>query len=248
MSNPGPVRKINEDGFAVEEDLQLFVVADGMGGHAAGEVASSLAIESIVSFIRRSAEDADCSWPYGLEPALSLCANRMRTAIHLANRRVFHAAEKYDEYTGMGTTVVGALISGNCLTVGHAGDSRLYLMSNGTISQLTVDDTWASALDSSVGGDQSHHPMRDLLTNVIGARDHAEVHLQERELHDGDTILLCTDGLHKALDDRRVSEFLGRNDGALSDLVNEMINAALASGSRDNVTAIVVRWEQADAV
>jgi protein phosphatase len=247
LSDPGPVRKVNEDRFAIEQDLQLFVVADGMGGHAAGEVASSLAIESIVSFIRRSSEDGECSWPYGIEPDLSLGGNRLRTAIHLANRRVFRAAEKDDEYTGMGTTVVGALISGNSMTFGHAGDSRLYLLSNGTMTQLTVDDTWATALGADAEGrDVAGHPMRDVLTNVIGARDHAEVHLQERELQDGDTLLLCSDGLHKALDAGRIQSFLRRN-GDLTDLVKEMIAAALANGSRDNVTAVVVRWEHADA-
>jgi serine/threonine protein phosphatase PrpC len=248
MSDPGPVRKINEDGFAIEEDLQLFVVADGMGGHAAGEVASSLAIESIVGFIRRSNEDADCSWPYGIEPNLSMCGNRLRTAIHLANRRVFRAAEKYDEYTGMGTTVVSALISGNLLTVGHAGDSRLYLLSNGIITQLTVDDTWATALAAdplAERRDVSNHPMRHVLTNVIGARDHAEVHLFEHELRTGDTLLLCSDGLHNALDEDRLRELMNHN-GALEDLVKQLIESALANGSRDNVTAVVVRCERPD--
>jgi serine/threonine protein phosphatase PrpC len=249
MSDPGPVRKINEDGFAIEDDLQLFVVADGMGGHAAGEVASSLAIESIVGFIRRSNDDADCSWPYGIEPTLSMGGNRLRTAIHLANRRVFRAAEKYDEYTGMGTTVVCALISGNRLTVGHAGDSRLYLLSNGTISRLTVDDTWATALAAdpqAAGTDVANHPMRHVLTNVIGARDQAEVHLLEHELSNGDTLLLCSDGLHNALDDDQLGELMSGN-GSLPDLARRMIDAALANGSRDNVTAVVVRCETPDA-
>jgi serine/threonine protein phosphatase PrpC len=100
LSNAGPVRKTNEDSFISDPALQLFMVADGMGGHAAGEIASSLAVETITGFIRRTEEDADCSWPYGVEPALSFASNRLRTAIHLANRRVFRAAERHDEYTG----------------------------------------------------------------------------------------------------------------------------------------------------
>ena len=117
LTNAGPVRKTNEDSFISDPALQLFMVADGMGGHAAGEVASSLAVETVLGFIRRTEEDAECSWPYGVEPALSFSSNRLRTAIHLANRRVFRAAERHDEYTGMGTTIVGAFISGRCLTV-----------------------------------------------------------------------------------------------------------------------------------
>src|SRR3954468_23419165 len=101
VSDAGPVRKNNEDSWAVEDDLQLYVVADGMGGHNAGEVASRLAVEALVGFIRRSHEDTDVSWPYGIDPTLSLQSNRLRTAINLANRRVFRAAESHDDYTGM---------------------------------------------------------------------------------------------------------------------------------------------------
>ncbi len=128
VSDAGPVRKTNEDRFAADEHLQLMVVADGMGGHLAGDVASSLAVDTITGFVRRSEEEGECSWPYGIDPHLSFCSNRLRTAIHLANRRVFRAAEKYDDYTGMGTTVVCALLSGNHLSIGHAGDSRLYVL------------------------------------------------------------------------------------------------------------------------
>ena len=115
LSDIGPVRKTNEDGFFSDPALQLLVVADGMGGHAAGEVASSLAVDTIAGFIRRTEGDEELSWPYGIEPNLSLSGNRLRTAAHLANRRVFREAERHDEYTGMGTTMVGALISGAAL-------------------------------------------------------------------------------------------------------------------------------------
>src|SRR3954465_8209658 len=111
LSDVGRVRKGNEDSFACDESLRLFIVADGMGGHNAGEVASRLAVEALVGFIRRSHEDTDVSWPYGIDPTLSLQSNRLRTAINLANRRVFRAAESHDDYTGMGTTIVAALIT-----------------------------------------------------------------------------------------------------------------------------------------
>src|SRR5262245_3772513 len=111
LSNPGLVRKTNEDSFISDLELRLFVVADGMGGHSAGEVASRLAIEAIDGFMRRSHGDTEFSWPYGVDPNLSYDGNRLKTAIHLANRRVFRAAETHDDYTGMGTTVVGAVIT-----------------------------------------------------------------------------------------------------------------------------------------
>src|SRR3954471_12214067 len=146
VSDAGPVRKNNEDSCAVEHDLQVYVVADGMGGHNAGEVASRLAVEALVGFLRRSHEDTDVSWPYGIDPTISLHANRLRTAINLANRRVFRAAESHDDYTGMGTTVVAALVAGDRLIVGSVGDSRLYLLSGGTLVQVTQDDTWAATM------------------------------------------------------------------------------------------------------
>ena len=125
VSDPGPVRKNNEDSWAVENALQLYVVADGMGGQA--PVRSLRGWRSKQSSDSSGVhEETDVSWPYGIDPALSLHANRLRTAINLANRRVFRAAESHDDYTGMGTTVVAALIADDHLIVGSVGDSRLY--------------------------------------------------------------------------------------------------------------------------
>jgi serine/threonine protein phosphatase PrpC len=246
LSDVGPVRKNNEDSFATDETLQLFVVADGMGGHSAGEIASKLAVETIVSFVRRSEEDTDLSWPYGVDSNLSFCGNRLRTAIHLANRRVFRAAEKHDEYTGMGTTVVGALISGSRLSVGHAGDSRLYVFRDGALTRLTTDDTWAATV---VGGkpesDPSRpgaHPMRHVLTSVLGVQDHVDVHMTELDLHGGEMILMCSDGLHNVVDDNALREVLTHN-AVPSSIVSQLIQMALTGGGRDNVTAVVARYD-----
>lgn len=245
-SETGPVRKTNEDCFAVDERLQLLVVADGMGGHLAGDVASSLAVDTITGFIRRSEEEGECSWPYGIDPALSFGSNRLRTAIYLANRRVFRAAEKHDDYTGMGTTVVCGLLAGDRLSVGHAGDSRLYVLKNGTLTQLTTDDTWEATVLAG-GGDSlaagSRH-MRHVLTNVLGAQDAAVIHLREHELAGGETILLCSDGLHNVVDDRELASLLG-SDEPLADLAARLIDAALTRGGRDNVTAVLARYQGA---
>ncbi len=245
-SDPGPVRKGNEDTFFSDPSLQLFIVADGLGGHAAGEVASKLAVETISGFVRRIDEEGELSWPYGIEPTLSFAGNLLRTAVHLANRRVFRAAERDDEYTGMATTVVAALISGSRMAVASAGDSRLYMFAGGNLSQLTRDDTWAATIlatqEDSVRGAASPRSMRHVLTNVLGAREQADVHLSEFDLVGGETILLCSDGLHGVVEDEAIARTLAAG-GTLAEMVPRLIDAALTGGTKDNVTALLARYE-----
>jgi protein phosphatase len=229
-----------------DAEVRLFAVADGMGGHEAGEVASRLAIEAITGFIRRSTADTDFSWPYGLDGALSYDGNRLRTAIHLANRRIFRAAESNDDYSGMGTTIVGLLANGTSIAIGHVGDSRLYLMRRGAIEQLTQDDSWAATILAHhprvKPADLAHHPMRNVLTNVLGAREQVDVHLAERDLENGDVMLLCSDGLHGVLDQRAIGEIL-KTQTDVQATSQALVAAALENGARDNVTALVVRYE-----
>ena len=246
VSDAGRVRKTNEDRFVSDLELRLFAVADGMGGHQAGEVASQLAIEALTAFIKLSVSDTDLTWPYGIDPKLTFDGNRLRTAICLANRRVFRAAESSDDYAGMGTTMVGLLINGPDVAIGSVGDSRLYLLSKNGLQQITVDDSWAAkilAQDPTLKPEEiSHHPMRNVLTNVLGAREGVEVSLTERRLSPGDTLLLCSDGLHGVLQPSVIRHHLV-NATSLEGVPRALIDAALDQGSRDNVTALVIRYE-----
>ena len=246
LSDVGRFRKGNEDAFACVDELQLFVVADGMGGHSAGEVASRLALEAMVGFVRRSSNGDEFSWPYGIDPDLSFDANRLRTAIQLANRRVFRAAEGHDDYTGMGTTIVSALISGRTLVVGHVGDSRLYLHADAALRQLTQDDSWAATiLTHELGDDKAalaRHPMRNVLINVLGVREQTDVHLSEVPLGGGERLLLCTDGLHGTLEDPEIAEILATTED-LGAAARQLVDAALDRGSRDNVTVLLVQCD-----
>jgi protein phosphatase len=245
VSDTGRVRKVNEDRFVSDTTLRLFAVADGMGGHQAGEVASELAIEALTSFIRLSVSDEDLTWPYGIDPTLSFDGNRLRTAICLANRRVFRAAETSDDYAGMGTTLVGVLVDEGQVAIGSVGDSRIYLLTRGTLEQLTVDDSWAATIlaqDPTLKPEEiAQHPMRNVLTNVLGARETVTVHLTERTLAPGDTLLLCSDGLHGVLSTATLQEVLGRAD--FDSIPQTLVDMALAQGTRDNLTALVVRHE-----
>lgn len=246
VSDVGRVRKTNEDAFVADLDVALFCVADGMGGHDAGEVASALAIDAITAFIRRSSVDTDFSWPYGIDRTLSYDANRLRTAIHLANRKIFRTAESNDDYNGMGTTIVGCLVNGDRMAIAHVGDSRLYIVRRGRIRQLTADDSWAATIlahDPRLNpADIAKHPMRNVLTNVLGARDTVDVHVAEHDLEPGDVILLCSDGLHGALDDTTLAQ-IATNQKDIQIATRQMVDVSLDRGSRDNVTAMLVRFD-----
>jgi PPM family protein phosphatase len=227
-TDPGPVRPVNEDAHLVDIDQRLFAVADGMGGHNAGEVASQLALEALDGFVRRSATDTDLSWPYGVLPDLSFLANRLRTALHLANRRVFRAAESHDDYTGMGTTVVAVLIDGAKAAIGHVGDSRIYHWSGGTLTPVTRDDSWAAALIA-----------QGISTEVVGARDQVEVHVREVAVQPGDRLLLCSDGLYEPLSNEHLAGIVA-SEGDVEAAATRLVRDALERGTRDNVTALVI--------
>lgn len=248
LSDAGPIRKTNEDSFVADAALGLFAVADGMGGHAAGEVASRLALEAAHGFILRSNDSAEFSWPCGIDRHLSLDANRLKTAVHLANRRVFRAAESHDDYTGMGSTIASALIRDGRVAVAHVGDSRVYLLGGGAVRCLTQDDSWAATIlqdPNATAQSLASHPMRHVLTNVLGAREQTEIHVTEFPLKDVETLLLCSDGLHNVVDDAGIGAILGQY-AEPEEAARGLIEAALNAGTRDNVTAVVVRWRDAE--
>ena len=241
LTDKGRVRPTNEDCFAIHEELGLCVIADGMGGHQAGEVAARLAVDGVVEFVRHP----DITFPFGFDPSLSADGNILRTAIHLAHVQIREAAIGSHDYAGMGTTIVAARISGGRLAVAHAGDSRLYLLIGRTLTQLTQDDSWmATMLARDPQTDPlllEHHPMRNALTNVVGGKSRTEVHVVERSLAGGELLLLSTDGVHGVLDDRRLQRLVLDDDEPRA-IAHGVIRAALARGSRDNCTAVVARY------
>jgi protein phosphatase len=242
ISDKGRVRPHNEDCFAVDEALGLLVIADGMGGHNAGEVAARMAVDAIVDHVRANADD----WSFGYDDSVSVDANVLRTAIHVANIQILEAAIGVANYSGMGTTIVAARLVGDRLIVAHVGDSRLYLLSNGRLTQITDDDSWvATVLAREPGVDRAvlaYHPMRNALTNVVGARGRTDVHIVERTLTGGDVLLMTTDGVHGVVDDMRLERIL-KETNSPNAAAKELVAAALARGSRDNNTAIVAWYD-----
>ena len=241
-TDTGPVRPVNEDRFVIDEALSLSVVADGMGGHNAGEVASRIAVEAILDVCRAT---APLAWPFGFDPYFSEAGNLLRTALHTANARVFEAAGSSEQLTGMGTTVVAGIVREGRLSVAHVGDSRLYLYSGKRLRQVTRDDSWlASMLAENPEADPAmfqNHPMRNALTSVVGAERGTEVHLAEEPLEAGALLALTTDGVHGVLDARRLEELLAAG-GSPAEIAGSLVEAALARGTRDNCTAVVAHY------
>jgi serine/threonine protein phosphatase PrpC len=243
-TDKGRVRPTNEDCFAIDDRLNLSVVADGMGGHNAGEVASRIAVEAVVEFLGREPA-SEATPPFGRDESLSEAGNLVRTAILLANLQVLETAGTSPQYAGMGTTIVAALVTSDRLIVGHVGDSRLYLLSGGSLRQLTTDDSWMATMlaqDPTVDPIAlQRHPMRNALTNVIGTKPRTRVHVVEHALEAGDVMLLTTDGVHGVVAERRIEEMLAA-ERSVEETAANLVAAALACGSRDNCTAVVGRY------
>jgi len=241
----GRRRKINEDSLLVSPETNLYAVCDGMGGHNAGEVASRMAIETLASFVEKSAVEKEITWPWGIDAELSFDANRLKTAIKLANARVFQAADNREELTGMGTTVVSAVVSGNKMTIGSAGDSRCYLVRNDQLKQLTRDDSWVSAaLGEGIlnSDDVEHHPLRNVITKAVGARDSIDIDTIEHTLEPGDVAMLCSDGLHGMLNDQELTRLLIPVPESLEQATARLVDGANEAGGRDNVTVVLLRY------
>jgi PPM family protein phosphatase len=232
---------MNQDHHGSWPELGLFVVADGMGGHNAGEVASHLAVETIRNFIAESATTADITWPFGLETKNSIDTNRLTTAVRLANRRIYHEGTKSPDLNGMGTTVVAALVGADRITIVSVGDSRIYRFRSGALEQLTKDDTWlASVLGEKQAEDADPlHPLRHVLTSVVGTKDDVKPASREEDLLAGDRFVLCTDGVHGKLDTTALTSLLAQAASASAGAAT-LVNEAITRGTSDNATALVI--------
>ena len=240
----GMKRTHNEDYFSLIEDEQVFLVCDGMGGHASGEVASKMAAETVGEFFQRTRADEDATWPYKLDRSLSYVENRLVCGIKLANLRISEASARDLRYKGMGTTVVSALISGDKIYIAHVGDSRAYRVRHGHIQQLTRDhsllEDYKESKPDMTEEEERAFPHKNVITRALGMRDSVEVAIKTHQVESGDVYVLCTDGLSGMVTDPQICEIVSKAK-TLERAVAELVDAANRNGGTDNVTTLLLQ-------
>jgi serine/threonine protein phosphatase PrpC len=246
VSDVGRKRKGNEDSLVVNPEHGLFVVADGMGGHAAGEIASKVAVDSINEFVCLTGGDEEITWPFGLDENISYDGNRLKTAIRYANRKVLEATKEKSEYEGMATTVAAVLVDGDAANLGHVGDSRVYLMRDGEITQLTSDHSWVNEQIQSgvISPDQARtHPLRNVVTRALGGKPDLQVDMQQHKAKAGDILILCSDGLTTMIPDEDIARVVRDSGGDVEKAAQALVASANAKGGEDNITVLLIRFD-----
>jgi len=244
QTNVGRKRSHNEDNLLLVTAENLFAVADGMGGHASGEVASQLAVETLSDFFKRTSENDEITWPFREEKGLKYEENRLVTSIKLANLRIFETAHSEPRLKGMGTTIVGALFTNGTAYLGHVGDSRAYRIRDGAIEQLTEDH---SLLNDYIKANKlsaeeiDAFPHKNVIVRALGMRESVQVDISRLDPQNNDLYVLCSDGLSGMITD---PEILNIVDAAAADIegaCNALIDAANEQGGVDNITCVVVK-------
>jgi len=247
LTDVGRKRKGNEDSLFVNAEQNLFVVADGMGGHAAGEVASKIAVDAINEFICLTGGDEEITWPFGLDENISYDGNRLKTAIRFANKKVIDATREKSEYEGMATTVAAVLVDGDSANVAHVGDSRVYLVRDGSLTLLTSDHSWVNEQIQSgiISAEQARsHPLRNVVTRALGGKPDLAVDIQVQKMEPGDILLLCSDGLTTMLADEDIVETLDGAGGEVEKAAKALVAEANARGGEDNITVLLLKFEE----
>ena len=239
----GRVRKNNEDCYSIDSSLQLYVLSDGMGGEAHGEVASQLAVQTVVAHCRQGQNSRSTPLFGESNPEVSERTNRLASAIHLANRKVYETAAANPEQSGMGATIVAAWIDAQRLSIAHVGDSRAYLLRAGSLDQLTADHSLV-AEKVRVGiltpQEAEASEMQSVLTRAVGTSDKVSVDTDEQALLVGDFLLLCSDGLTRMVSDPEIASTLLTSTSS-QESADRLVELANENGGVDNVSVIVLR-------
>ncbi|MEZ4405819.1 MAG: Stp1/IreP family PP2C-type Ser/Thr phosphatase [Polyangiales bacterium] len=244
-TNVGMKRTHNEDNFSIIAEENLVIVADGMGGHASGEVASKMAVDAMREFFEATAKDPDATWPYKMDKQRSYEENRLITGIKLANLRIFEAAQREPRFRGMGTTIVVCAAVREGLIVGHVGDSRVYRIRSGAIEQLTEDHSLLNdylKMRKLTEEEIANFPHKNVIVRALGMKEIVKVDSRLEHPNPGDIFLLCSDGLSGPVADPELLRLVEENKGDLKVAASRLIAKANENGGPDNITCCLVRW------
>jgi protein phosphatase len=247
----GQKRQGNEDRFCLDPSLGLYVVADGMGGHAAGEVASRLAVETIQEWMEKYLSGADVAIVGPAVAAASAEANFLLSSIRLANRIIFDSAKDRREYAGMGTTVVAVLAQDDRFVLAHVGDSRIYRIRQHDIVQISRDHSFVQEQvdNGMMSASEAHQSQyRHMITRALGLKESVEVDLTEQPARPGDVLLLCSDGLSDLLDDEDMLAAVRDHADDLEQACQALVARANSKGGDDNITVLVVQAKAGNEV
>ena len=234
LSHIGQVRSTNQDAFGIYPDLNLFLVADGMGGHAGGGVASRMAVESVRDDLRQKEPDGN-SRPY---------PERLRQAMEQANRKIYNAGMHDPDLTGMGTTLVSAFVEGAMIHIGNVGDSRAYRIRGNEIRQITTDHSWINdqlARGQTPSPDETER-YKHMLTRALGPESEIQADILSQPLDPGDILLLCSDGLTNTLSDQDMEQCVNGFPDKLQRACERLIQLANDQGGPDNITVVLIQY------
>lgn len=246
-SHVGMKRVHNEDNFFLLAEENLYIVADGMGGHACGEVASQIAVETLANFFIDTARDKEITWPFRENREVAYDENRLVTGVMLANRRIFETAQSDGRYRGMGTTLVALTCGPQGAYLGHVGDSRGYRIRDGGIEQVTEDHSLLNdylKVHKLSAEDIEHFPHKNVIVRALGMKDSVTVDIHKCAVRPKDIYLLCSDGLSGMVPDQEILQLVLGAQGDLERACRDLIAAANGHGGQDNITVVLVEFSE----
>jgi len=240
----GNKRDHNEDDLCLVPEENLYMVADGMGGHASGEVASRMAVETVEEFFQETSEDEEMTWPYKMDKDLNYEENRLTAGIKLANLRIYETASQNSAQRGMGTTIVAVLFSEEDAYFGHVGDSRIYRLRDDTLEQVTDDHSLLNdyiKMKDLSEEEIENFPHKNVIVRALGMKETVQVDVAKKVPQHGDIYLLCSDGLNAMTSDDEIERIMIEHRDDLETGCNELIDSANENGGKDNVTVALVK-------
>jgi PPM family protein phosphatase len=243
-TNVGMKRNHNEDNFSIIEESGLYIVADGMGGHASGEVASKMAVDSMREFFVATSSDPERTWPYKMDRSKGYEENRLITGIKLANLRIYESAQRDSRQRGMGTTIVTIFAVEDGVYTAHVGDSRVYRLREGKIEQLTEDHSLLNdyiKMKRLTPEEIANFPHKNVIVRALGMKDTVKVDTHFEQPKANDTYLLCSDGLSGPVSDPDILEII-TSAPDIKVAATRLIERANANGGPDNITVVLARW------